>query len=569
MNRKGSIRKKKEKKEREETAAPGWTFWGRRYPKTILVMVALACLLPFAAKAFHIDDPLFVWAGRQMQTRWWDPYGFDVNWYGSAMPMHEVTKNPPLACVCIALIMSIFGENEFALHIGFLLQAIAVVLGTYALARRLCDHPIHAALAALFTPVFMVSSTTLMCDVLMVALWVWAVVLWMRGLEDNRPLLLVLAAFLVGACSLAKYFGIALIPLLLAYSLMRNGRPGWWLVYLLIPLAIIGLYEGAMRALYGHGLMWDAFSYASPNEVHGAGAIFFKVLTALGFAGGGCAIVLIFMPVLLRSKSWVGAAIVALFLLPTTWILSGSLPASAESPARLGITLLWTLLILGGLGVLALPILEWKRHRNAETLMLLFWVWGTFVFCVLNWTVNGRSVLPMVPAVAILLLRRIEFVRKSTKLQLNWFFGAAALLSLLVSFADYRLANSARGAAAEIQSKFGNSSVPVWFQGHWGFQYYAQANGLRAFDFTNPQTRPGDLLVVPFNNTNLKPIYLDTVERVAIIEMPVSPWVATMSRAVGAGFYTDVVGPLPFSFGSVPGDGYYVFRLKAEGAAIR
>jgi 4-amino-4-deoxy-L-arabinose transferase-like glycosyltransferase len=75
------------------------------------------------------------------------------------------------------------------------------------LARRLCDHPIHAALAALFTPVFMVSSTTLMCDVLMVALWVWAVVLWMRGLQNNQPLLLVLGAILVGACSLAKYFG--------------------------------------------------------------------------------------------------------------------------------------------------------------------------------------------------------------------------------------------------------------------------------------------------------------------------------------------------------------------------
>jgi hypothetical protein len=303
--------------------------------------------------------------------------------------------------------------------------------------------------------------------------------------------------------------------------------------------------------------------------VHGAGAIFFKVLTALGFAGGGCAIVLIFMPVLWRSKSWVGAAIVALFLFPTTWILSGSLPASAESPARLGITLLWTLLILGGLGVLALPILEWKRHRNAETLMLLLWVWGTFVFCVLNWTVNGRSVLPMVPAVAILLLRRIEFVRKSTKLQPNWFFGAAALLSLLVSFADYRLANSARAAAAEIQSKFGNSSIPVWFQGHWGFQYYAQANGWRAFDFIHPKTRPGDLMILPFNNTNLKPIPENTAERIAIIEVPVSPCIATMSRTVRAGFYTDVVGPLPFSFGSVPGEGYYVFRLKVEGAAIR
>ena len=549
--------------ESRETATSGLISLGRRYPKAILVIATVACLLPFADKAFHIDDPLFVWAGRQMQTRWWDPYGFHVNWYGWEMPMHEVTKNPPLACACIALIISMFGENEFALHIGFFFQAIAVVLGTYALARRLCDHPFHAALAALFTPVFMVSSTTLMCDMLMVALWVWAVVLWLRGLEDNRPLLLALAALLVGACSLAKYFGIALIPLLLVYSLMRNGKPGWWLVYLLIPLVIIGLYESAMYSLYGHGLMWGAFRYANQNEAHGGGALFFKVMTALGFTGGCCAIVLIFAPVLWRSTSWVRGALVAIILLPITWILSGTLAVYGGSPERLGITLLWTLLILGGLGVLALPIIEWKRHRNAEVLMLLFWVWGTFVFCILNWTINARSILPMIPAVAILLLRHIEFVRRSTKLQLNWFFGAAALFSLLVSLADYRLANSARAAAAEIQSKFGNSSsTTIWFQGHWGFQYYAQANGLRAFDWMHPQTRRNDLMVLPFNNTNLKPIPENTIERVAIIEMPVSSWVATMSRAVGAGFYMDILGPLPFSFGPVPAEKYYVVRFK-------
>ena len=195
--------------------------------------------------------------------------------------------------------------------------------------------------------------------------------------------------------------------------------------------------------------------------------------------------------------------------------------------------------------------------------MLLFWVWGTFVFCILNWTINARSILPMIPAVAILLLRHIEFVRRSTKLQLNWFFGGAALFSLLVSLADYRLANSARAAAAEIQSKFGNSSsTTIWFQGHWGFQYYAQANGLRAFDWMHPQTRRNDLMVLPFNNTNLKPIPENTIERVAIIEMPVSSWVATMSRAVGAGFYMDILGPLPFSFGPVPAEKYYVVRFK-------
>ena len=97
--------------------------WVRCHPRAVLVIATLACLLPFADKAFHIDDPLFVWAGRQMQRRLWDPFGFNVNWYGWSMPMHEVTKNPPLACAGIALILSLFGESEFALHCVFFLPA--------------------------------------------------------------------------------------------------------------------------------------------------------------------------------------------------------------------------------------------------------------------------------------------------------------------------------------------------------------------------------------------------------------------------------------------------------------
>jgi 4-amino-4-deoxy-L-arabinose transferase-like glycosyltransferase len=532
----------------------------RRYPRIILVAATLACLLPFADKAFHIDDPLFVWAGRHMQTQWWDPYGFEVNWYGWAMPMHEVTKNPPLACACIACIISIFGENEFALHIGFFLLAIALVLGTYALACRLCDHAFQAALAALFTPVFLVSSTTVMCDVLMVALWVWTVVLWMRGLENDQPLTLALAGLLIGASVLAKYFGIALIPLLLAYSVARKGRIGWWLLYLLIPIVIVALYEYWTRALYGRGLLLDAFGYTNQIEPRTIGGLFFKALTTVGFAGGCYATALILAPLLWQRRGWVWAGLGAIILLATTWILLGRSPAYAATPARPMIAFQWSLFILAGLSVLALPFLDWKRHKNAESLLLLLWIFGTFLFCVLNWTINARSILPMAPAVAILLLRRIETVAASTKL--NWFFATAALLSLLVSLADYQLANSGRAAATTIKKKFGNSSTAVWFQGHWGFQYYAQANGLRAFEATHSQVRAGDLMVLPFNNTNLIPIPKDKAERLTIIELPAFPWIATMGKAVGAGFYMDILGPLPFAFGAVPTEKYYILRWK-------
>ncbi len=330
------------------------------------MVVTLACLLPFADKAVHIDDTLFIWAGRQMQTRWWDPYGFDVNWYGWSMPMHEVTKNPPLASALISLLASVFGENEFALHLGFFLQAIAVVLGTYALARRLCHHPVHAALATLFTPVFLVSATTLMCDVLMVAFWVWAIEFWIRGIEEKRAVSLAFAAFLMGASALSKYFGIALIPLLVAYTLFRSGKPGLWLAYFLIPIGMLGLFEVATWSMHGHTVLLEAFSYASENESRGLLALGAKMMIAVGFAGGCCSVVLFFLPLLWKAKLPLWMLVLALLQLPIAWFLSRSLVPNAENNVRVCVTLLWTLLIFSGLYLLALPVTQWRHNKKSR-----------------------------------------------------------------------------------------------------------------------------------------------------------------------------------------------------------
>jgi hypothetical protein len=63
----------------------------------IHVAIVIIVLVPFANKAFHIDDTLFIAAAKHIQANPTDFYGFNINWYGSEMPMAEVAKNPPLA----------------------------------------------------------------------------------------------------------------------------------------------------------------------------------------------------------------------------------------------------------------------------------------------------------------------------------------------------------------------------------------------------------------------------------------------------------------------------------------
>src|SRR3990167_8232379 len=104
--------------------------------RTGLVLATALSLVPFAGKAFHVDDPLFLWTARQVQSHPADFYGFRVNWYGTDMAMAGVTKNPPVAAYYLAAAAALAGWGETALHLAFLLPAIAAVLGTFALARR-------------------------------------------------------------------------------------------------------------------------------------------------------------------------------------------------------------------------------------------------------------------------------------------------------------------------------------------------------------------------------------------------------------------------------------------------
>ena len=226
----------------------------------ICAALTIAILAPFANKAFHIDDTLFLYSARHICTHPADPYGFNVNWYGTEQGMADVATNPPLVNYYIALVASFVGWSETALHLAFLVPAVAAVLGTYFLAVRFCTQPLLAALATLLCPVFVVSSATVMCDTAMLAFWVWAVFLWLQGMESGSRSLTILSACLIAAAALTKYFALALIPLLWAYSLLRWPRVRWHIVYLLIPVAVLLGYDSVMRSLYGRSMLFDAGS---------------------------------------------------------------------------------------------------------------------------------------------------------------------------------------------------------------------------------------------------------------------------------------------------------------------
>ena len=543
--------------------------WRERF---LAVGLAVLLLIPFAGKAFHIDDPLFLFAAEQIRRHPADFFGFDVNWYGVTMPMSQVTKNPPLASYYIALVPSGDNPREWVLHLAFLLPAALLAAGTFELARRFCRRPLLAVALVMLCPAVLVSATSIMCDTWMAALWVWAVVAWLRGLDQDRLSWMTAGALLAGLAALTKYFGLCLIPLLAASALARTRRPGRWLGPLALPVVLLAAYQGHTHALYGRGLLFDAAEYATVKGL-AARNPGWSGLVGLGFTGACMAPVLFLAPWLWRRRGLAAGALLAamLFILFVLVAPQGTPPSAGTGgagPVNWRLAAQFALWAAAGTGVWRLAAAESWRHRDADTLLLGLWLAGTGLFAVfVNWTVNARSLLPMAPALAVLAVRRFERdpAASGTRLPAGvWAaLAGAAALALAVAGADHSLAGSARNAADRLAPRYAAPGHTLWFQGHWGFQYYMQKNGALPLDLDRPAIQPGDICVIPGNNTNIRFPPAETVEVLAREPEPVWRGLSTLSvLPAGAGFYSDLWGPLPFSFHPVPPPEYWVLRQR-------
>jgi 4-amino-4-deoxy-L-arabinose transferase-like glycosyltransferase len=541
--------------------------WLSAHPLSAIAILLVLCLAPFLDKAVHIDDPLFVWTGEQIQRHPGDFYGFDVNWFGSPMPMYLANVNPPLTSYCLAVAGSLLGWDEMGLHAAFMLAALAAAWGVYHLARAWCERPLLAAIIAIFTPVFLISSTTLMCDVLMLALLVWAVVLWESGLRNNRLTELLAAGGLAGLAVLTKYNAVLFLPLLPVLGFLRKRTFGGWLLTLAVPLVMIGAFEGITAKMYGRGLLSTAAAYASANRFVFPGGWMSKWIISLAFIGG-CILPATFFAPLLWPRRHVlvgglllfGTSLGALALLKEL----GPMDLRTGPGATAGFRLQAAFLIAAGLHVLLLAASACWRRRDPVSVILALWIIVGFLFAaVLNWTANGRSLLPIVPPVAILIVRRLGTAPLAAA-RLGWSLVPSAAIALYLVLVDYQLANTGRTAAQLIAAKFPPTADRLWFEGHWGFQYYMQKLGARPVNFKQSTLEAGDLLFVPSNNTNVKMLPADTFEALGRLELNPSPWLSTMQASVGAGFYAADWGPLPFAFGRVRPEVYSVFRITSR-----
>lgn len=539
----------------------------------VLLAATLVCLCPFSGRAFSTDDPLFIWTAQHIVQQPLNPYGFEVNWNKTPAAMSDVTQNPPLAAYFMAAAGKIGDWSERSLHLAFLLPAIALVLGSYRLAMRFTQSPLVAAFATFLTPAFLVSSCSVMCDPMMLALWMWALIFWLGGIDCDAPVFLVASVILISASALTKYFGAALVPLLFTYSLVRQRRVGSWAWYLILPVAVLVGYEFVTAKIYGHGLLATAAQFSRNHRLWTHASKGARTFVTLSYMGGSVLPALLLAPFIWSRKQIavvLAASGVAGIFIMQGWMRLGLTVGSPQAIAARNvhwviISIQLILFIAGGISTLALAIADYRRERDADSLLLLLWVVGTFWFTAyLNWTVNARSILPMVPAIGILLARRLEKQSANPTRKFKALLAVGLLtcgvVSLGLARADTDAANSARTAAFLVHQETAGSNN-IWFLGHSGFQYYMQSRGAHAYDWSHPQTKPGDFLAIPYSKVWPEDVTAEFRGSRENIELPMHAYASTTSSDIGAGFYHSYWSILPYALGPVPAEKYAIIRL--------
>ena len=528
----------------------------------LLVGITLAALLPFLNKAFHIDDPLFLWMADQIRKNPFDPYGFSINWSMSPKPFWQEMPNPPLCSYWIALVQSILGRSELALHCAFLIWPVLSIIAAFAIARRYCHEPFRAALLTLVSPVFLVSATNLMCDVMLMALYLWSIELWIRGLDQRRWLLLLASVIAASATAFTKYWGITVVPLMLAYTLVRERRVTIQLLLLALPLALLCVFQFWTKAKYGTGLLTDAFAVSrsdvkiKPNGIA-------QLMIGLAFAGGCFISALGYFP----WKNWklclIGLGSVVLFIALFAWLVPFRDSYTADANGSV-IKIEGGIFAAIGFAMMTVTILALIRDRELPTLLCAFWLLGIFVFATFfNWSFTSKTLLPAGPPAMILMSRWREGLSLAGTTLSRWVAPILlALISLWIVWADYRQANTARDAARQFRDEFRGELGTVWFGSHWGFQYYMQQWGAVPLNANGSQIYSGDPFIFPANNASLVSVPYEKLIFIRKAEFPTLPLVSTNGRRTGAGFYSSLRGTIPWAVDRVLPETYYVMRFK-------
>ena len=554
--------------------------------------------LPFVSGPFRIDDPYHLEAAKQMRRAPGDPYGFQINWDGTPKSAFVTYASPPLVPAWLALWSCFFPQNEISLHVAMLPFSIVALVTFGVLARSFEVRPSIAIALLACSPAFFLASQVLMPDMPMLCLFLLAVT-GARFYQLKQGWSAVFIACLAGfCCPLAKYNGAVLVPVLISIGLAggrrlevrnsgSNERSANEPFSLWAGKGLHGFAPGMLAIVSAPVVSlvcWGTFTWTKYGAVHFLSMSTFQrgqahsmdpaTLTAgiLGVVGLGV-MPLGLLGFLFKSRNS------SLWLSALT-LFSGVGAARLAILMRYGLSsvLLFAFSVSISVFIVGLVMrLGWQSVRDGDWtfLPLLVWILAGLAFQYGLMFSAVRYVLFLAPPIILLVLRNSSWAPRGGWLTAT--LGANLLFVLALSLADARQASVYPSVVAdEIRPRLEKSGSRFFFDGHWGFQYYASQIGGVPFDELRPPClRVGDLVVVahsPWPKLKHPPHATELDIETTTLSIPNSGFLRTLSCEAGANFYSSVASGcyrptwLPFGFSWEPAENFVFYSIRKPGA---
>ncbi|MBI3655681.1 MAG: glycosyltransferase family 39 protein [Acidobacteria bacterium] len=569
--------------------------------KDILIILGfvLAITLPFSNKAFHIDDSAWLAVAKDILHNPYQPFHGRASLIDEDLQVFEHLKktprsferlsHPPLFPYFLALIIYLtHSVDERSLHIAFLFFVGLAAAAAYLLAKRFTKHPLFASLLFIATPMFMISAHGLMNDIAMLAFFLMAILAYMKGVDERAAAPLVLSGLFLALAILTRYIAFALIPLLLAYALLRQKKLSWpALLPIIISLIIYGLWEVSNVINYG-GMHLPASSkfatafFASTNfTISRIGENLVADLAALGgvtitpvailwlhitgrrlrMAVIPGLFVLLFCLVKGFQNYWIFVTYTTAQILLLLFFLVAAISIAMD---------IFTSGIASIAALLSRKCLT-ERERHIDEIFLSLWFGGMLLAAVIILPFAAtRYLLPLLWPMIILWVRHMEkTIEKWTPRFRQFCVGTVAvtvMTSYVLAYADYKYAGVYRRFAASVGERYRTAGHQLWFVGgDWGLRFYMERENCNYLWSRGVMPRAGDVIIWPAEAMlrEVPAALLPSIRQIAVEVYQSQNPIRVMNRKANAGLYSNGQGALPYSFSRAPLEEFVILSVKA------
>lgn len=524
-------------------------FFSHINTRTLLIILWVLLTLFNINKAFHMDDSFHLEAAAHLRNHPLTPMSGAINWASNPEPMFEHNQ-PPLYFYCLALVTSVFGESEIALHLFqsifsfFILYFFVKIVDLVGLKNK----NILLILFA-FCPGLIVNQN-IMTDVPILSLIMGVCYFLLKAKRNNPFKNYLIASLLLSAGLLIKY---SLLPIfvVILISIVLN-RAYKSLFVLLIPMLVLVLWS-----------YWNYIEYGGVhilNRTSGVNEFYEETINILVCLGAISPFSFLFLADLLipkfkKSVFMIYGMIALSVFIPIFYYFSDINVESVMAYTYVFFSF-GVIVVLCFLAKVITGLREGLKLFLAsdQVVFALFFAGLGGFFLLFAPFIATRHMLLMIPFVFFIGVIEIERLPNKLVLIITSF---SIVYGTLLGVSDWKYADYYRNMAQKVDIP---NDGKVWSAGHWGWQHYIKNKNVSEFRSDSMEVQHGDYYVCPGNVSrqyNMGDFLLVEVDKI----WEGSDATTFLSGSNFAGMYNTFPVRPPWVFSKAPIDTIYVYKI--------